>query len=224
MALARTSPPTEVPMLVGVVNPPTLPATTPEEQNFGDFFQRVYVRAVRAASWFLNDQDAAWDAVQTAGLKFFRTWDRLTPEQKTERYFIRAVHHRVIEHLRRERRYVELTEDVEQELADAGELDPPPPTIASEALEVAALIEPIVRRFPVRVREVWMLYREQGFSYADVAETLGIAEPTVRRHMSRAMELFRAGIARAGYRLTDTTVKGLLPPSTPTGRGENRHE
>lgn len=207
-----TSPPTDVPLQVSVVNPPTLPATTPEEQNFRDFFQRVYLRAVRAASWFVDDA-AAWDAVQDAGLKFFRTWDRLSPEQKTERYFVKAVHHRVIEHLRRERRYVDLSEDVEQELADAGELDPPPLVIAGEALEVAALIQPIVRRFPVRMREVWMLFHDQECSYAETAKELGITEATARRHMGIAMEKVRAGVARAGYRLADTTLKGLASAS-----------
>ena len=209
-----------MPLQVSVVNTPTLPATTPEEQNFRDFYQRVSLRAARAASWFVDD-DAAWDAVQDTGLKFFRTWDRLSPEQKTERYFVKAVHHRVIEHLRRERKYVDLSEDVEQELADAGELDPPPLALASEALEVMALIQPIVRRFPVRMREVWVLYREQGCSYAETAQELGITEATARRHMGIAMEKVRAGVARAGYRLTDTTIKGLLSPST-SGEGAPR--
>lgn len=215
----RTKPPTDVPMLVGVVNPPTLLATTPVEQNFGDLYQRVCGRAVRQAEWFIEDHDAAWDAVQETALKFFRTWERLAPEQKNDRYFMRAVHHRVIEHLRRERKYVELTAEVEQELADAGELDPPSLIVATEGLEVAALINQIARRFPVRVREVWVLFREQKVPYPEIAETLGISEVTARRHMSRAMEILRTGVARAGYRLADTTIKGLLPPSTSEGGG-----
>ena len=206
----------EGPRLVGVVNA-ALPASTPVEQNFADLYERACSRAVRQAEWFIEDHDAAWDAVQETALTFFRTWERLGPEQKNERYFIRAVHHRVIDYLRRERKYVELTEEVEQELADAGELDPPALAVASEGLEVAGLIHQIARTFPVRVREVWVLFREQGLSYAEIAETLGISEVTARRHMSRAMETLRAGIARAGYRLADTTIKGLLPPSTSGG-------
>ncbi len=218
MRLARSSAPKEAPRLVGVVNA-TLPALAPVEQNFADLYNRVCTRAVRFAEWFLQDHDAAWDAVQVTAFKFFKTWDRLAPEQKTEQYFIRAVHHRVIEHLRREHKYVELSEEIERELADAGELDPPILAIASEVFSVEALIDRIARAFPLRVREVWVLCREQEFTYPEIADTLGISEVTVRRHMSRAVDVLRKGFSRAGYRLTDTTIKGLLPPST--GEGSN---
>jgi len=215
MRLARRAQ-TDAPALVGVVDA-ALPASVPVERSFASLYERASGPAVRSATLFVG-RDAAWDAVQQAALKMWKTWNRLRPEQMTVPYFIRVVHRNVIDQLRRERRYVELTEQTEQQLLEPEEPPLPYGVIASVALAESALIARFIERLPLRCREVWVLFREHGLTYAEIAETLELNEVTVRRHMSRAVQMLRQDIGSAGYRLTDTTIKGLLPPDTAEAR------
>ena len=52
-----------------------------------------------------------------------------------------------------------------------------------------------LRRMPPRCREVYTLARDHGFTYAEIAESLGIAPKTVEIHMSRALAILRVKLA-----------------------------
>ena len=62
----------------------------------------------------------------------------------------------------------------------------------AEALR-AALTE-----LPPRCREVLILHKFEGLSYAEIAAKLGIAKNTVTVHLAKAMRLLRRGMREAG--------------------------
>ncbi len=69
----------------------------------------------------------------------------------------------------------------------------PDSELASRDIEHA--LAKALREMPARCREVYTLVREQGFTYAEVAEALGIAPKTVEIHMSRSLAILRVRLA-----------------------------
>lgn len=67
----------------------------------------------------------------------------------------------------------------------------PSPLELTEESESLARAERAVARLPERRREVFLLVRVQGFSYQEVAETLGVSPQTVANHMSAALSQLR---------------------------------
>ena len=70
------------------------------------------------------------------------------------------------------------------------------PVDSLEASERLAAVRATIAALPPRSREVFILNRFEGMSYARIARQLGIAESTVEKHMIRAIAECRAGLER----------------------------
>ncbi len=57
-------------------------------------------------------------------------------------------------------------------------------------------LEQAIRDLPARQREVLLLHKIRGFSYAEIAEELGISKNTVMVHMGRALANCRDRLAQ----------------------------
>jgi RNA polymerase sigma-70 factor, ECF subfamily len=67
----------------------------------------------------------------------------------------------------------------------------PPPAAAAIASENAALVAEAVSRMPAAQRTVVTLRVWNGLSYAEIAETIGRSEATVRSHMFHGLATLR---------------------------------
>lgn len=81
----------------------------------------------------------------------------------------------------------------------AGERLPSPPTpdVVLERSDLAARVHSAIEALPDRPREVFILKRDAGMTYREIAEQLGISPRTVEVHMSRAYKLLRAALGPA---------------------------
>jgi RNA polymerase sigma factor (sigma-70 family) len=73
------------------------------------------------------------------------------------------------------------------EAAETAEDPQPLPDRALLSREEFAVLRQAVADLPPRTREVFLLHKGQGLSYADIALRLGIAKNTVTVHMVRAL-------------------------------------
>jgi RNA polymerase sigma-70 factor (ECF subfamily) len=60
-----------------------------------------------------------------------------------------------------------------------------------ELSELNQAVAKAVRELPPRCREVFKLARESGFSYAEIAEIMGLSRQTVANHLSLALSDLR---------------------------------
>lgn len=215
MRLARRRSPEDSPdRLVGVVSPPTLPAETDLEQLFAETYRRLHARLLVYAQRFLDFHDAE-DAVHNAMLKIWRYWGRMLPEQRTDEYFLTAVHNSVLDTLGAATPHLSY-EDAESELAQHAIRLSDDATRGADAGEI---LDRAVAAMPLRRREVFLLHHEQGFTYKEVAATLRVREGTVNNQMYKAMAQARATFVREGHR-----IKGTDLPRLPRETGDPTHE
>jgi RNA polymerase sigma-70 factor (ECF subfamily) len=57
--------------------------------------------------------------------------------------------------------------------------------------ELSSQVEKLIANLPVRQKQVYLLHREEGLTYPEIAEQLGISKNTVEIHMVKALKYLR---------------------------------
>jgi len=157
-----------------------------EERRSGlsDELARAYAERgprLRAIASRAGPEEAA-DLVQDAFLKTVEAGRKAEVEKPVHLLF-RIARNAVIDKLRSKRRTAALFRSEEAEAADPT-ASPERILIASDRLKRAMAA---IDRMPPKRREVFLLHRLEGLSYAEIARRAGISIKTVEKHMACAM-------------------------------------
>lgn len=142
---------------------------------------------------FVRGSDVAEELVQDIFLKIWAKRDQLAEIESLRTYLFRAARNQALNYLRRERlerRWQQEHADDEEPEAFAAADD-----TASEA-ELSVAVQAAIARLPPRCREVFLLSRDGGLTYAEIAVTLGISVKTVETQMGRALKSLRGALAQ----------------------------
>lgn len=76
------------------------------------------------------------------------------------------------------------------------------PTINSSTVDVEygdflTQVEKLISNLPERQKEVYLLHREQGLTYPEIADRLKISKNTVENHMGKALSSLRQKVSHA---------------------------
>ncbi len=156
---------------------------------FGELV-RLYQRRAFAIAWrLLRHREDAEDLVQDAFMTALDRIDTFDSARPFGPWFFRILVNRGRNAL--DARRVRSTEPIADDLPAAGVS----PAVALERGEIGARIAAAVAGLSERQRLVVQLHELDGFSTAEVAEMLGIAEPTVRWTLHAARKRLRAELA-----------------------------
>ena len=143
-----------------------------------------------------NPEDAA-DALQDAMLSAHRSAPAFRHDSAVSSWLYRIVVNACLDRLRRNKTHP--TTELEDDACHVG--DPAP------RVDTAVVVERALMRLPVEQRAAVVAVDMQGYSVAETARMLGIAEGTVKSRCSRAraklaeaLECFNAGAAAAAER------------------------
>jgi RNA polymerase sigma-70 factor (ECF subfamily) len=140
----------------------------------------------------VGSAEAAEEVVQEVFLNVWRGRGGIDPDQSLRAYLYRAARNTALNQLKRrrlERRWL---------AASAGPTSHAISAVADDAVrehELTIAIQQRVASLPERCRLIFTMSREQGLSYAEIAEALGISVKTVETQMGRALKTLRAGLA-----------------------------
>jgi RNA polymerase sigma-70 factor (ECF subfamily) len=157
-----------------------------EEDAYEVFFRQWYGRLAEYALRLLGTRDAAEDAAQDVFVAVWKKRASLPEADKIPAYLFRAVRNRSLNQLRAQRtaRKWFATLEVEPSIAPVAET-------VLEHEEVDRFIDRAVSELSPRAREVFQLSRDQGLTYREIGETLGISVKTVETLMGRALKALR---------------------------------
>ncbi|BBY18602.1 RNA polymerase sigma factor SigM [Mycolicibacterium litorale] len=164
---------------------------------FEELFVRHHRQLQRLALITSRNHEDAADALQDAMLKAHRNAATFRHDCAVSSWLYRIVVNACLDRLRRDRHLV--TTALHDDISPLG--DP------TARVDTAIMVERALLRLPVEQRAAIVAVGMQGYSVAETARMLGVAEGTVKSRCSRA----RAKLAE--------TLRGLHePPATP-GRG-----
>jgi RNA polymerase sigma-70 factor (ECF subfamily) len=165
---------------------------------FEELFYRHHRQLHRLARISSRTPEDAADALQDAMLSAHRSAPRFRHDASVSSWLYRIVVNACLDRLRRNKSH--LTTALEEDTCHVG--DPTP------RVDTAIVVERALLRLPVEQRAAVVAVDMQGYSVAETARMLGIAEGTVKSRCSRAraklaeaLEYFNAGAAAAAERL-----------------------
>jgi RNA polymerase sigma-70 factor (ECF subfamily) len=162
-----------------------------DERALETVFKAHYAGMASFVQRFVRSPDLAEELVQDVFLKLWSKREQLAEIETFRTYLFRAARNTALNYLRRaklERRWRE----------EQGTDDDPPTTFAADdetvEQEVAAAVQEAINRLPPRCREIFLLSRDGGLTYAEIARSLEISVKTVETQMGRALKSLRASL------------------------------
>ncbi|MGW2115354.1 RNA polymerase sigma factor [Streptomyces zhihengii] len=153
-------------------------------QGFEAFYNANVRNLLNYAYVQLGSLQDAEEVVQDVFVTAVRKWDQLLAADNLNALFFTMLKHRVIDQRRRRRRMalVEISGDWLTEEQVSAE-DP-----GLKGLEARLLLQTALGRLPERQRDALTLKYFLGLSSRQVADMMGVAEPTVSAHLKRGRE------------------------------------
>ena len=161
-----------------------------EEGAFDSVFRAHYADLVRMAESIIRERALAEEIAQEVMLELWRRRESLQVEQTFRAYLIRSTRNRALNHIRHER-------VVAREAASAALESRSAPSAEDEVLgvELERAVREAIGSLPDNCREVFLLSREQGLKYAEIAGVLEISIKTVEKRMGQALSELRQRLA-----------------------------
>lgn len=156
---------------------------TGDEQAFAALFRRYYGCLHQFAGRMTRNSHAAEDIVQDVFVKLWTDRDKLTIRSNFRAYLYKAVYNKALNHLRHKK--IELCHSENAQLAGSA---PETPDEILHAGEFERAVNQAVAGLPEACREVFLLRKQDGLSYAEIAAVQGISVNTVKTQLSRALK------------------------------------
>lgn len=162
-----------------------------DREAFEAVFREHFGRLADYAYRMVGSRDAAEDVVQEVFVALWTNRDRISTPDNLMAYLFRSVRNRGLNLLRHER----LVTNFRTARAAEGEQESAPADQNTEMAEIDTAFKEAMAALPPRSREVFGLSRNEGLTYPEIAQTLGISVKTVETLMGRALKAVRQRMA-----------------------------
>lgn len=160
-----------------------------DKKAFEKLFYEHYQMLVRYAFTYMKDHDIAEEVVQDIMVKFWEKRAELPDDVKVKPYLFRMTGNHCLNVLKHEK--VKLQHQTET-VANGISMSDGFEVIASNELNTE--IKKAIADLPEQCGKVFLLSRDEGLSYKEIAESLDISVKTVENHVSKALKLLREAL------------------------------
>ncbi|NML66343.1 RNA polymerase sigma-70 factor [Hymenobacter sp. RP-2-7] len=169
-----------------------------DQRAFDALFRHYSALVYRFAFGYLKSRAAAEEIVQECFIKIWEKRGQLREDVPLKGYLFTVAHHAILNELRRDQHQLRLAGQVAATSS---------PSVANEAeyQEMEALYLAALDKLPPKQREAFLLSRQQGLSYPEIAERQGVSVKTVETHIMQALKTLRSY-----FRLHGGGVIGVL--------------
>jgi len=161
-----------------------------DEKAFGDLYNGYWEPLFSYVMRVLQDKEDSMDVVQDTFITVWQQRTTLGNVQSFKAYIFSIARYKAIRHIRmniRKRDYLcsllnflQAHDESPEERLISGELQ--------------SIISAEVANLPPKMREVFLLSREQRLSYREIAAKLNISDKTVKKQISNSLKLIRLKI------------------------------
>ena len=169
-----------------------------DSSAFQMLVERYRSMVYRVAYQFAGNHHDAEDIAQDVFIKVFRSLDRFRHDAQLTSWLYRIIMNACIDHKRRSRfsSNAAFGDDAEQRMLNAPEENPGPEDRAYGS-EIGLVLESEIGRLPKGQRVVFVMRHHQGMKLCEIADTLGLAEGTVKRQLHAAVHRLRDALRQA---------------------------
>lgn len=157
------------------------------KEEFHHLFERLYSPLCAYAHKILSSHDDSQDIVQSVFVEFWNKENKDQIGSTYDNYLIRAVKYKCIDYQRR----ILVKRKYEAEALHTSVAEQPG---NEEELNLGEVLQVVISQLPEKTREVFILCKQEGLSYKDIAQKLDISVKTVENQMGRAFRHLRENL------------------------------
>lgn len=157
---------------------------------FETLYSRHWEKCYSISYWHLMEQESAKDLVQEL---FVDLWDKrkqIHIMETLEGYLKAAVRNRIYNHIRsmgiKKRHYNTISQESKESGYSTEELN--------NERELRRLYQDEIGKLPPKMKEIFTLNKEKGFSISQIAEQLSLSEQTIKNQLGNALKKIRSGL------------------------------
>ena len=156
-----------------------------------NLFDNNYKALCNYAAVIIKDKHQAEDIVQNV---FIQLWenDKIYKLQNPEPYLLKCVRFKCIDYLRGKKRKKEIPLETLPEIGFEQ-------NHSLKEEEIAPLLSYFIAKLPPKMRQVFLMSRQQEMSYKDIASKLDISIKTVENQMGSALKKMRFFLREHNY-------------------------
>jgi len=165
-----------------------------EEAAFGEIYRQLHGRIYRLVFSLVKEREKAEEVVQEAFVSLWMRRKTLDTAQPLYPLVYLTAKRLAIDHFRRKLLEIGAQEHLLAQAVTAS-------NETEEAIFLADLhriTDESIRNLPAQQQTVFMLSRQEGLSYDEIAQRLRISPHTVRNHMVSALKALRLQLIRHG--------------------------
>ena len=164
-----------------------------DERALEAVFRAHYANMCAVVRRIVLAPDVAEELVQDVFFKLWNKRDQLAEIDALRTYLYRAARNTALNHLRRQK--LELAHE-EREAAKGEPATAEHTDDSATAGELTEAVNGAIDRLPARCREIFLMSRDGGLTYGEIATELGLSIKTVETQMGRALKSLRLSLAR----------------------------
>ena len=164
-----------------------------DSDAFSEIYSRYAILLAGFASSKLFDLEDSRDIIHDVFVKLWQERKQLKVDRDLKAYLFKLTRYRIVDKIRKNITRQEYAVMVNSLAVSYGV------TIEQEiaAKEMTQIIETSLNTLSPRVKEVYLLSREENLSVAEIADKLQVSEQTVKNQLSTALKHLRASLAVA---------------------------
>lgn len=160
------------------------------EKYFDDVTSFLYMYAA--------NQSQLKDWVQEVFIKLWKKRTRIDFDHPSfKSYLLKTARNHALKQLQKEKNYSSWLEENLIFLTEAR--TSPQESNGNISSDISALYRKVLAGLPPRARETWELSREDGLTYAEIAETMGVSVKTVETQISKVLHVLRKELGNIEY-------------------------
>lgn len=167
-----------------------------EGNAFAVLFDRYYDALCAFAGGYTTSRTDAEEIVEDLFARLWELREQLEVRESLKSYLYTATRNRALNHMRASHAALRRLEDARMDAAPVAMGQPAP--MLDEELQLADFARAVARavqELPARSRQVFLLHRQHGLTYAEIAAALEISPKTVENLLGRALKQLRARLA-----------------------------
>jgi RNA polymerase sigma-70 factor, ECF subfamily len=195
---------------------------------FEELHQSLEPDVARFVRRLIGPGQESEDVVQDTFIALYKHMARIDPPGMLRPYVFRIARNRCYDILRRQGRYEEVSIDEDEDdpvkvciSFDLADQAGAPPEEAAQWLLLYVEVKEAIDSLPEMQRQSLILYAEEGMTYAEIAEVMGVSIGTIKSRLFHAKRNLRERLSDDTLRLISEELdleeeNALLPGRVPT--------
>ena len=163
--------------------------------SFEMLFHQFYPGLCSYAETLVKKEEVAEEVVQDVFYNIWKNRESLRINRSWQSYLYRSVYNNSMMYLRKSRREYLMDEGALPE--PAGNV--PDPFELMQYHEASELVARVLEDLPSRTRQIFLMNRQEGLKYREIAEQLSISVKTVEANMGKALKALRTHLEKLGH-------------------------